>query len=280
MIQIITDSISDFLQSEAKKTGIQVLPLTILMDEESYIDGVTITNKEFYEKITTVKQLPKTSQITPNTFLDAITPHLDKGDEVLIITGSSKLSGTHQSAVLAQEMCSHPSKVHIIDSYTASLGQSALVHQAISLRDQGSSIEEIISILETIKSKQKLFGHVSDLKYLVMGGRLSSFTGKAGNILKIRPVLHLSDGELGMNGLVRGKKKMLDWFVEQLKKSPPDLNYPVYFASSNVKGELLELKNYVENHCGLFPQITLMDIGPVVGAHVGPGTIAISWISK
>lgn len=280
MIQIITDSMSDITQADSKKHHVQVLAQNILFGDESFIDGITIDIETFYNKLSTAAQLPKTSQVAPEAFQDAIAAALMAGNEVLIITGSSGLSGTYQSALIAKQAFDSDKHIHIVDSLSAALGETFLVMEAVRLRDLGTPVEQIVETLENLKLRQKLYGYVADLKYLVMGGRLSSFGGKAGNILKIRPMLELSDGTLSMSNLVRGKKKMLEWFLDHLKTTPPDLNYPIYFASANANDALMELVDYLKEKTPQLPLIAITHIGPIIGTHVGPGTLALQYIAK
>ena len=138
MIRLIVDSISDITQKEAAALQIEVLPLTVRFGREEYLDGVEIMPEEFYTRLATVTDLPKTSQLSPDSFLNAFERNLLGGDEVICITGSSKLSGTYQSAVMARKMTSAPERVHLVDSQNGSLGESQLVWQAIAMRNAGA----------------------------------------------------------------------------------------------------------------------------------------------
>ena len=279
MIQIISDSMSDFFQQDAQKHNVAILPLSVSFNQETFYDGITITCEEFYKKMATASQLPKTSQVAPESFYGAIKPLLAQGDEVLIITGSSLLSGTYQSALIAKEMFEDKANIHVFDSMTASLGESFLIYEALKMRDAGAGVVEILATLERLRGKQRLFGSVDDLKYLVMGGRLSSLGGKAGSILKIKPMLEVGGGTISLKSVVRGKKKMMEWFLNQLKKLPPDPNYPVFFAAADAQEALMELKSFLEEKGMAFPKCTVMSIGPIIGTHVGPGTVAMSWVT-
>lgn len=278
MIRIITDSMSDILVDEAEKLQVKVLPLHLMFGTESFLDGVTIDRATFYRRLETVTELPKTSQIPPETFESAYQEALNEGVQVLVITGSSELSGTYQSAVLARDMIGAEDSVYIVDSLTASLGESLLVYEAVRLRDAGESIDVIYKTLKTIVGQQMLLGQVDELKYLVMGGRLSSVGAKVGTALKFKPMLRLKKGKLEMGGLVRGTQKAYAWMREQLENYPPDMRFPLHFASANAPEALEKMKEYIMNHCNVPVVTRTLGIGAVIGTHTGPGCIAMCWI--
>ena len=280
MIHIITDSMSDIKQDEASALQIQVLPLYIHFEEETFEDNVTINTETFYQRLREAQKLPKTSQVIPDAFFNAYQKALASGSDALVITGSSELSGTHQSAVIAKDMLSKDDqdKVHLIDSRSASLGEAMLVHEAVRLRDCGNSVEEIKNALDSLIPLQQLAGQVEDLKYLVMGGRLSSVSAKVGTMLRIKPMLRLNSGKLEMAGIARGSRNAYEWLASQLKSLSPDPARPLYLAGACAGKAVDALMNYLTEK-GLMPSsFHIMDIGPVIGAHTGPGCVAISWI--
>ena len=280
MIHIVTDSMSDIKPAEASSLHIQVLPLYIHFEEETFEDNVTISTEAFYTRLQEAQKLPKTSQVSPNAFFEAYQKALGVGGEVLVITGSSELSGTHQSAFIAKEMLSEEDqgKVHLVDTLSASLGEAMLVHEAVRRRDSGQSMDSIKKVLYSMIPRQRLAGQVEDLKYLVMGGRLSSVTAKVGTVLHIKPMLRLNHGKLEMAGVVRGSRNAYEWLCSQLKAMTPDPEHPLYFAGARAGKALDALKSYLKEKGLLPPVLHTMDIGPVIGAHTGPGCFAISWI--
>ena len=278
MIHIITDSMSDITQQEAAELGITVLPLHLLFGAESFLDGVTIDRAEFYKRMETATELPKTSQITPESYQNAYRDALAACEQVLVITGSSELSGTYQSAVMARDAIGAEASVHIVDSLTASLGQSLLVYEAVRMRDAGMEAEVICKTLKTIVGQQFLCGQVVDLKYLVMGGRLSSVGAKVGTVLKLSPMLVLKKGKIEMGGLVRGTQKAYAWLKEQIEKNPPDPRFPFHFASANAPEAIGKLEEFIRKVCKLPSVIRTVNIGTIVGTHTGPGCVAMCWI--
>ncbi len=280
MIHIITDSMSDIKPAEASAIRVQVLPQCIHFEEETFEDNVTIDTETFYARLQAAQKLPKTSQVPPGAFFDAYQKALEAGGEILVITGSAELSGTHQSAVIARDMLPEKDRdrIHLVDSLSASLGEAMLVHEAARRRDLGKSVDEIKRALYVMIPRQVLVGQVEDLKYLVMGGRLSSVGAKVGTMLRLKPMLRLNHGKLEMAGVARGSRSAYEWLASQLKAMAPDPAHPLYFAGACAGRALDALKDHLKEKGLLPPDARTMDIGPVIGTHTGPGCIAISWI--
>lgn len=281
MIRIVTDSMSDIAQEEAAAWGIEVLPLVVRFGQEEYLDGVELSLEDFYVRLRQVKELPKTSQVPPDRFCDAFERNLLDGDEVLCITGSSKLSGTYQSAVLAREMVSAPERVHLVDSMSASLGEAQLVLAALSEREVYGSAAALAAQLEILKARSRLVGKAEELKYLVMGGRLNAAVGAIGATLHIKPMLRLEDGVIHQAGLCRSQAKVHQWYVERLQECPPDPAHPLILSGASCDREVQQLREALE-HGGLAlpPRVLLRQIGTVIGTYTGPGLTAMSWVAK
>ena len=279
-VQLISDSACDISQSEAKELNVTILPLKTLIDGVEYLDGVTITPQEFYDKLETCKQLPSTSQLSPAEFEDVFRPAVDRGDEVVVITISEKLSGTLQSAVIAS--ADYAGKVWVVDSESVTIGQRILVMYAARLRDAGLSGQEIAEQLERIKSRVCLLARVDTLEYLVRGGRLSKTAGIAGTVLNIKPVLSVEDGVVKVLGKARGSRQsnnMLTEFIQ--KKGGVDFSLPVMLAYSGTDDALL--KGYIDNSRALweghFNSLPMTMIGSTISTHAGPGAIAVAFFS-
>lgn len=278
MIQIITDSISDIRQEEARREGIVVLPQHVLFGEESYLDGVNLTPEDFFQKLEGAQTLPKTSQVTPEAFAGAFEEALAKGADVLCLTGSSKLSGTYQSAVIARDMQPQDARIFLVDSRNASLGQQILVWEAARLRENGLGTEEIVLRLEELKGRISLVGQVEDLKHLVLGGRLSGTTARLGATLKLKPMLRLKGGKLEQDGLTRGRRRSHEWFAKQIQAEPRDPNYPVHIAAAKAPQALAALREALDQKSLLGDDVREIGIGPVVATHTGQGVLAVAWV--
>ena len=282
MIRIITEAMSDLTRHEASTFGVTLVaqPLRFGMEEMLDDGGVSLKREDFFARMRAATELPHTSMVPMAFWLDAFNKCLrDPEAEVLCITGSSKLSGGHHSAELAQEECSDPSRVTVLDSMSASCGEMLLVEEAAKLRDAGASRAEITSRLEELKSRQIVIGLADDLKYLVMGGRLNPLIGKVGGALNIKPTLMLQDGVIEKEGIVRGVKKGYAWYIEQLKKNPPAKDIPLYIGGADCP-ETVELLRTMAVEAGIESPIRVMGIGCLVGTHVGPGLTLMSWIKQ
>ena len=281
MIRIITEAMSDLTREDAARLNITLVaqPLRFGM-EEMLDDGVSISREEFFARLRVASELPHTSMVPMAFWLDAFNKRLrDPADEVLCITGSSRLSGGHHAAEMAQEECHDPARVTVVDSVSASCGEMLLVEEAVRLRDDGASAAEIVAHLEAIKARQTVIGLADDLKYLVMGGRLNPLIGKVGGALNIKPTLMIKDGVIEKEGVVRGLKKGYAWYIEQLKKNPPDPAIPLYIGGADCPDTVALLKSMVEE-AGIACSIRTMGIGCLIGTHVGPGLTLMSWIRQ
>ena len=280
-VRLISDSACDMMQQEAKEQDVIVLPMKTIIDGEEYLDGVTITTEEFYEKLENCKELPTTSQISPVEFEDVLRPIVESGDEAVIITIAGKLSGTAQSAAIAAAEVG--GGVWVVDSGNVTIGQGILLRYAIRLRDQGLTGREIAEELEQVKSRICLLARVDTLEYLMRGGRLSKAAAIAGNLLHIKPVLCVEDGEVKVLGKARGSRQsdnMLTEFI--MKKGGADFSMPVMLAYSGTDDALL--KGYIANSStlweGQLDSLPTTMIGSTISTHAGPGAIAVAFFAK
>lgn len=280
-VKLISDSACDMTQREAKEQGVVILPLKTTIDGVEYLDGVTITTEEFYEKLENCNMLPTTSQLSPAEFEDALRPIVESGDEAVVITLAGKLSGTAQSAAIAAEEAG--GRIWVVDSGNVTIGQGILLRYAIRLRDRGLTGHEIAEELEQVKPRICLLARVDTLEYLMRGGRLSKTAAIAGTVLHIKPVVSVEDGEIKVIGKARGSRQsnnMLTEFI--LKKGGIDFSMPVMLAFSGTDDALL--KGYIDNsrtlwegHLDCLP-VTM--IGSTISTHAGPGAIAVAFFAK
>ena len=278
MIRIITEAMSDLTREDASSLNITLVAQPLRFGMEEFLDdGVSLKREDFFARMRVATELPHTSMVPMAFWLDAFNKCLrDPGAEIICITGSSRLSGGHHSAEMAQEECADPARVTVVDSMNASCGEMLLVEEAVRLRDDGATVEEIVAHLEDIKTRQLLFGLADDLKYLVMGGRLNPLVGKVGGALNIKPTLMIKDGVIEKEGIVRGVKKGYAWYIEQLKKNPPDSTIPLYIGGADCPETVALLRSMVEE-AGIACTIRTMGVGCLVGTHVGPGLTLMSW---
>ncbi|MBR6756613.1 MAG: DegV family protein [Peptococcaceae bacterium] len=276
--RIIVDSTSDLMPEI--KNRVQIVPLTVHFGEQEYIDGVTIDHKTFYEKLTTTKELPTTSQATPAAFMEQYEQIKAAGESAVVITLASKLSGTYQSAVIASLGYAN---IYVVDSGTAAVGGGILVELALQLLDEGYTAREIAEKLEEAKKKIVIVALVDTLEYLQKGGRISKTAAFAGAVLNIKPVLSIVDGEINMLGKARGSKQGNNLLVQEIEKAGGvDFSKPVLLGYTGLSDELL-LK-YIEDSKYLWESeidtVRYTSIGSVIGTHAGPGAIAVAFFKK
>ncbi|MGN0385411.1 MAG: DegV family protein [Lachnospiraceae bacterium] len=280
-IRIIVDSASDISQAEAKELGITVIPMRTTFGEEEFLDGINMTPGQFFEKLVETDELPKTSLIGPAEYGDLFKKWTDKGEEVLCITISSKLSGCYQSAVLAAE--DYEGKVIVLDSTNVTVGEQILTRYAIKLRDHGLSLQEIADELNEKKKKIRLVALLDTLEYLKKGGRISAAVALAGSLLSIKPVVAIEHGEVTMLGKARGSKNGNNILNEQVQKAGGiDFDMPFSLAYSGMSTAMLD--KYLADHKHLYEDyvtdIPACQIGSTIGTHVGPGAIAVSFFAQ
>lgn len=277
MIKIITDTASDILPSEATKLGIKSLPLTITFNKkDEYIDGVTITPKEFCEKLVESPELPKTSQITPFAFEEAFKECGD--DDVICICLSKKLSGTYNSArLVAQDF----PNVRVIDSNNVTLGERIIVLRAIQLVEEGKTADEVVATIEAEKDHVHCIGLVETLEFLKKGGRISTVAALFGSLLNIKPVVEVDDGEIKMFGKARGSLAANNKLRERVALyGGVDFSRPSSIGYTGLDETVMN--KYMQDSKDLYPEGHVFDkvqIGSTVGTHVGPGAVAVAFFS-
>ena len=276
--RIIVDSTSDLMPEI--KNRVNIVPLTVHFGEQEYIDGVTIDHKTFYEKLIETDVLPSTSQATPAAFAEEYEQAKLAGEAAVVITLSSKLSGTYQSAVIAAQDYEN---IYVVDSGTAAIGGGILVEMALRYLDAGLSAKEIADKLEEDKAKIVIVALVDTLDYLKMGGRVSKTVAFAGTLLNIKPVLSVIGGDIQMLGKARGSKQGNNLLVQEIEKAGGvDFTMPVLLGYTGLSDALLV--KYVEDSKHIWeagtPKVRYTTIGSVIGTHAGPGAVAVAFFKK
>ena len=277
-VKIIVDSTVDLTEDVLSK--VRMVPLTVNFEGTEYTDRVDINYKLFYEKLVESDVLPTTSQATPDAFLREFEKIGREDDGAVVITLSSKFSGTYQSAVIAAEEFEN---IYVVDSGSATVGSGIMAELALSLARSGLSAEEIAGELERAKEKIIVVALVDTLEYLKKGGRISKTAAIAGTVLNIKPVLSLIDGSINMLGKARGSKQGNNLLVQEIEKAGGvDFSKPVLLGYTGLSNALL-LK-YIEDSRGLWEnglkEIRYTPVGSVVGTHVGPGAVAVAFFKN
>ena len=274
-VRIVVDSTCDLVP--ALRERVHVAHLTVHFGDTEYIDGVDLTAHDFYVKLATSKEMPHTSQATPFAFGELFEEAVKAGDEVVCVTISSGLSGTFQSAEIAAG--DFPGKVFVVDSENVAISSAILVEYALHLVEVGKSAREIAEELRAVSGKVRLLAVVDTLEYLQRGGRVSKTVAIAGGLLAIKPIIGIVDGKVEMVGKARGNKAANRLMNQEVEKLGIDLTKPVLLGYTGVDDSLL--KKYMSECAGFWPEDTRTTVvSGVVGAHAGPGAVAVAFFAK
>ncbi|MEE1043816.1 MAG: DegV family protein [Clostridia bacterium] len=281
-IKIITDSACDITRAMEQQYGVEIIPLQVNIEGQVYRDREDITPDVVYEKMKS-GSVPKTSLVLSDKLADAFTKYAQSGDEVIYISFTSALSGSHNLAVLtAEDVCAEYSdfKIEIIDSKCASFGQGMVVLFAMKALEEGATYDELVSKIRDWSDNMEHIFTVDSLEYLYRGGRISRTTKTVGGLLGIKPILHVDDeGRLVSIEKSRGQKKTLSRMVEMMGELNPDIaNETVGIIHADSPDVAEEVRNMVIEKYGC-KDILMSELGAVIGAHAGPGTIAIFFLS-
>ena len=280
-VMIVADSASEVSQETAKEWGIKILPLKIRFGEEEFLDGVTLSNRTFYEKLIESDELPKTSQISPADYEECFQSAVDAGDEVVCLTISSGVSGCVQSANIAAG--EFDGKVYVVDTMQFCISYYVLVEYAVRLRDEGKSAKEIADEITRVREKAIVLAVFDTLEYLKAGGRLSSTAAFVGEILSIKPVITITNGIVDVIGKARGSKKGNNMLIEKVKEvGGIDFTMPVVTGYTGLSDDLLQkyLEDSKDLYDGDISDIRKVSVGATVGTYAGPGAIAVAFYPK
>ena len=276
-VKFIIDSASDVLPNECKKLGAVHVPLTVRFGDKEFADAVDLSHKKFYKMLTSGKEEhPTTSQVTPAAWAEAMEDATRDGDTAVVITVSSRLSGTYQSACIAAE--DFEGKVYVVDSMTATIGERLLLQYGIRLAADGMDAAAIKTRLDAVKDRIRIYGRLDTLEYLRKGGRIGAGSAVVGTMLNIKPIISVQDGVVQNVAKARGAK-MADKQLRELiaKSGGIDFSKPMCAAYSGLEDDNLKtfLSESTELLCG--SEAPIATVGCVIGTHVGPGAVALAY---
>ena len=277
-VKIIIDSTTDMPPAPRRKCGI--VPLSLRFGDTEYIDGVTITHQQFYEKLVETDVLPRTSQASPVAFAKAYKEVAQSGCQAVVLTVSETFSGTYQSAMIAAQ---DYEDVIVVDTGSVAIGAGILAEYALSLAQEGLDARTIALRLEEAKQKIRIVALVDTLEYLKKGGRISSAAAFAGGLLNLKPVLSVEHGEIKVLGKARGSRQGNNLLVSEIDKAGGvNFDMPVLLGYTGLSDALLQ--KYIRDSEALWAHsktaLSQTIIGSVIGTHVGPGAVAVAFFAR
>lgn len=279
MVKVVTDSTADIPEQIRRQLDIEIVPLKVHHEGETFLDGVTLTPQQFYDRLAQSDELSTTSQPSPNEFVEAYRKVAgDEKRDIISIHLSSALSGTYQSAVIAKSMLEDELQIEVVDSKKASFANGMIVLAVAEAAKAGKSLQQCREIAEHYVKELKVYFMVDTLKYLQKGGRIGKASALLGSLLNIKPILKLDeDGEVAPDEKVRGKKKALARIYEKMQQYAGDAFVDVGLLHANGKEEMAAIESSIRARLNI-AQLHVAELGPVIGTHAGPGTIGLAII--
>lgn len=281
-IKILADSACDLTENYYNEYNIQMVPLTVHLDDKDFKDGIEITPKKVYNAMRDGAS-PKTSQVSLQAFKTIFTSYAKKNEPLIYLSFSSELSGTYQTAKMMEQEIKEENPdapIYVIDTKCASIGYGLVVLRAAKLAKDGASVEDII---ETAKYHAEHMEHiftVDDLEYLYRGGRVSKTAAFVGSLLKIKPILHVEDGKLIPLEKIRGSKRVLARMLDIMEERGTDFTNQIIGISHGDDLETAEKLAALIKERFNVEDIIIEMVGSVIGAHSGPGTLALFFLNK
>lgn len=279
-IAIVTDSTAYLPEDLRKKYNITVAPQVLIWGEETYNDGVDITPEEFYTRLKTAKVMPSTSQVSPATLQTLFKPLIERGNEVLGIFISAKLSGTIQSALQAKDALEAAGeKVHIVDSNTTAMAMGFVVLAVARAAAEGAKLAEVKALAERAIGYTGVYFAVDTLEFLHRGGRIGGAQRFLGSALNLKPILALEDGRVEAVDRVRTKSKALERVLELVAEDVRGKS-PIRLATlhANASQDARELLEKASQQFSAAESI-FSEVSPVIGTHAGPGTVGLAFMA-
>ena len=273
-IRIVTDSASDILKPFPE--NLTVLPMTIRFGDAEFRDGVDLNHRQFYEKLLEEDVFPTTSLISPAAFAEVYREAAEQGETVIVISLSSKLSGTCQSAVVAAEDA--PGAVYVVDSKNVTAGERLLVEYALRMVSEGISARQIVRTLEFARERIHILGLLDTLEYLKKGGRISKTVAFVGEVMAIKPVVTVADGEVAILGKARGSRNGSNFLIREIEKcGGVNFDLPYCLGYTGLSDAILQ--KYIADSEQLWRghDLPTHTVGATIGTHVGPNAIVVAF---
>lgn len=274
---IVTDTASDILEEEAQDMGVRLAPLDIRFGSVSCARNTQEGFDEFYRLLTSLDVFPMTSQPTPECYLKIFEEAKESGEDVLVIALTSTISGTVESARMAAKLADYEGHIEVVDSKQAIVSQRIVVERAVRLRDEGKTLHEVVEDIEAFRDRIQICGILDTLTYLQKGGRIPQPLALIGNALKIKPIVAVEDGVLTSPAKAHGTKAAKKAIWKRLSESALDPEWPVYFVYADDRSLAEEFEKETREELGI-ENTKIVQIGGVVGAHLGPGCFGFAYV--
>jgi len=271
-IKVVTDSACDLSSAMVEERGIKVVPLTIRFGEEEFVDRQELSTKEFWDRVTTGSIIPDTAAPSPGSFRDAFLEAADEGaDGVACITLSSGVSATYQSAVAAAADVADRIRVSVTDSLSLTMGLGLLVLSAADAAESGAALDDVDGEVRRWRDRTRVLGVIDSLEFLKRGGRIGGAQQLMGSLLSIKPVIEIRQGIVEVESRQRTRARSLQYLADKVQSAGPLQRVAVANGAAADIGELLSRLTDIDT----VNEMIVTDLGPVVGAHGGPGTVGV-----
>jgi DegV family protein with EDD domain len=274
-IKIVTDSASDLAPDLAERHDIAVVPLSIRFGETEFLDRRDLTPDEFYQRCSTSAVLPETAAPSPGAFQQTFGEAAAAGrDGVVCICISAALSGTFQAASTAAQAVANDFPVRVIDSESITMGQGLIALSAARLSAEGKGIEDVAGLARELVTRTRVFGALDTLDYIKKGGRIGGASAFLGSLLSIKPIIEVRDGVVQAESRQRTRTRSLNYLVDKVRQQETVEQLAILNAAAP------DIENLLTLMAEVFPreETIVADVGPIIGAHSGPGTVGVTFI--
>lgn len=277
-IAIVVDSTAVAEELKTQYDNLYTVPLKLIFKDETYADGLDLSQETFFSKLEEAQVLPTTSQPSIGEVENIFTDLLKTYDNIIYLTLSSQISGTFNSGMMARQLVSKD-RIHVFDTLNASVIHLMMTEEALKMIQQGSTPEEIMKRLGVLRDHARILLIVDDLKHLSRTGRLSTTSASIGNMLQIKPILHFNEGRIELLKKVRSVKKAHQAILDFVKDADINSKDRMMIAQANGRAYAETMKNCLQD---LYPDmnIEIKDLSPVISVHTGPNTIGVGWIKN
>jgi len=270
LVRVVTDSVSDLPEGIVRRLNIALVPLLVRFGTEEFRDNVDLTPAQFYERLRRSEELPTTSMSSPGAHAETYDRLAGEADAIIVITISAKLSGTYDVARRARELMKRECRVEVFDSGLATMAEGFVAMKAAEAAETGASLQEVVRVAETARSRVDFLSTFDTLEYLRRGGRIGAASALLGSVLKINPLINIRDGLVEPAGRTRSRSKAIDRLVEFVASYSSIEELAVEHGGCPEDAETL-----VEKLADLYPRNRILksEVTPVIGAHTGPGLL-------